>query len=333
MKFDLNKLSGEDAKSLVKSLGTAFQATIQNQQSSSEKYISTLVLDLSIARTRTSPLKISFPFVSLRVEEATDNLSNCRVIPVTIDSYQDDTLLKLNDSLEFDNGISSLYITNTAQTGKTMIIKFYTNARVRSGQLNLSQASAPPMQTIGEAYTPLDGFTSIKMFYINALTATTVSQFSLNASNELNTNHTGNCTINSVNIGTHYKIPLGYTAQLVGCEITADSAMTATNWGIFLSEVADGSTYATESAVLSAPVNVANIIIGGGFNPAIGISTKKMIDNDYFNFGFATGISPSRGNRTFLPGKVVVPIVRTTATGGGSCFVRLAFRLTPIVGT
>ena len=159
--FDLNKLSGEDAKAIVRSLASGFQATIQKQQISSDKLISTLVLDLGVERTRNNPLKISFPFISVRVEEATDSSSFCRMIPVSIDSYQDDCLLQLNDSIEFDNGISNIYITNPIQTGKTMVLKFFTQARVRSGSLVEKSNQATNLITLGRHQVANDGFSFI----------------------------------------------------------------------------------------------------------------------------------------------------------------------------
>ena len=123
--FDVNKLSGEEAKAIVRNLLTPFQANIQRQQVSSEKIIEELVIDLSVERTRANAIKISFPFVSLRVEQASDIQTFCNLIPVDVSEYQKSVQVKLNDSLEFDNGISGLFITHPAQAGKKMVLKFY----------------------------------------------------------------------------------------------------------------------------------------------------------------------------------------------------------------
>ena len=217
--FDLNKLSGDDAKAIVRSLASGFQATIQNQQTSSQKLISTLVLDLSIERTRSSALKISFPFISMRVEEATDVNSSCKIIPTSIDDYQDDTILKLNDSLEFDNGISCVFITNPAQAGKKMIIKFYTSARVRSGSLVLDANTLNNTMTFGKIQSQNDGYTVLLKYDGGSSINGDVLSFA-----EVFPSDAFSKTFDGFRRGL--VVPSGYQARILGFRTTVKTALT-----------------------------------------------------------------------------------------------------------
>jgi hypothetical protein len=325
MQFDLNKMSGDDAKSLVKSLATGFQATIQNQQVSSEKLISTLVLDLSVARSRTNALKVSFPFVSLRVEEASDTLANCRVIPATIDSYQDDTLLKLNDSLEFDNGISSLYITNLAQSGKSMIIKFYTTARVRSGSLVLADNSAITNITLGEATAQNDGLTLLGYVGLAWAAGAIILNSPMTCYNDINI-EAGSFTIGGLT-GGHFKVPNGYTAEVLGAEIDVDTAIGSTGWQLFLSYAIEGETFANTAAFVASPRGVVN------FNgAAFGVQSNKKLHP--LVTGAGGGIAgSSRPKRLFYSDELIIPVMANyVAPITGVAQISILIRLTKNVG-
>lgn len=330
MNFDLNKLTGDDAKAIVRSMAEGFQATIQNQQSSTQKLISTVVLDLGIERTRTNPLKVSFPFVSLRVEEASDTLASCRVIPVTIDSYQDNTLLKLNDSLEFDNGISALFITNEVQAGKSMILKFYTTARVRSGSLVLANNSSPATFQIGDASAQNDGLTQL---ITTSLTGAIPAAGATVLGNVLQSyNNSSGVNIGTVNVGGllggHFKVPIGFSAEIMGVELNVSTAIASTAWAYDFLEVSDGAVFANVAALQASPSGVCNF---GGINYAATTVPLKR----YMNAGAANtnAISPFRGNRVFNSGKVILGIFSNYAgLTTGAFDVRLIIRLTKNVG-
>lgn len=324
--FDLNKLTGDEAKSIVQSLATGFQATIQKQQTSSDKLISTLVLDLSVARTRTNPLKISFPFISVRVESATDIQSNCRIIPVSIDSYQDDTLLKLNDSLEFDNGISNVFITNAAQAGKQMVLKFYTTARVRSGSLVLDQNSSVNNLTIGESTLANDGFTYTMSLILNGIpSASGLVQTFVSAYNN-NSLMNGNVSV-LFPLPNIFKVPMGYTAEITGAEIECGLAFASNIWGIDFNEVDDGSSYADYNALANSNTGKCSI----AFNKVVSVSPpfKAFVRNECFNVEIKSGIK----SRTFREGKcIVVSVYNVAASGTGAAKIYYSIRLTKNVG-
>ena len=130
--FDLNKLATPKLKEDFKKLSKNFETSVEGNRVTSEKTISTLVISLATARTRNNPLEISFPFKSVFVETTTSATTNCNIIPLSNDSYQDEINIKLGDSVDFDYGVSKLFLTNLAQSGASITLKFFTNCIKRS---------------------------------------------------------------------------------------------------------------------------------------------------------------------------------------------------------
>jgi len=335
--FDVNKLTGEDAKAIVRSIATGFQATIQRQQASSEKLISTLTLDLSVERTRATAMKVSFPFISVRVEEATDLNSSCRIIPVSIDTYQDDTLMKLNDSLEFDNGISNVFITNTAQAGKKMVLKFYTQARVRSGSLVLDQNSTPSTFSAGEATSQNDGYTFLlgtEFFSVPATAGTVESMRQITSANDMTFN-TGVVTVNSFPQPKQFKVPAGYTAEVIGSELKIATAY-AQVMTFVLCAVKDGSTYAAANNLVFDNSVVCSSTHNGSYaqsNTPIKMAVSNV--NGYLGQNPGNQVTPNRMKNIFLENEIIFPIIynpgnNIATTGRG--LVMWIVRLTKNVG-
>ena len=286
--FDVNKLSGEEAKAIVRNLLTPFQANIQRQQVSSEKIIEELTIDLSIERTRSNALKISFPFVSLRVEQATDIQTFCNLIPVDISDYQKSAQLKLNDSIEFDNGISGIFITHPAQAGKKMVIKFFTQGRVRSGSVVLDQGSAVSTIYVGDASAPNDGFSHI----INFSGDNTVAGYRRLYANWVNDKSffNGSYRVGVSNRIDMFKVPSGYSAEVLGAEI--DSVAGVTSGGLALVPINDGQVFSAEFDLGAIPF-------------VISVNTACPANTNYLKKFIPVGDTISRPKRIFYENEVI----------------------------
>lgn len=224
--MDLMKMTPDEAKNAIALLNQAFSANIALQQQGSTQEVGEQVIDLSIARTRENALEVSYPFISLRVEQATDGDAFCNCILNTRNDFQKSILLKLNDTLEVDRGIRKVYLHWDAQAGKSMVIKFFTTARVRSGSLVLNQ-KAQTIKTIGDVSAPLDGQFLELVFGIGNIPASSTF-FSLN-----NTfgNHGIFCTstkkyyeettIRETDTPAYiscFRVPSGFQAEIVSAE-------------------------------------------------------------------------------------------------------------------
>lgn len=332
--FDVNKLTGDEAKAIVQSLATGFQATIQRQQVGTEKLISRLEVDLSVARTRANPLKISFPFISVRVEDATDVQASCRIIPVDIADYQDDTLLKLNDSLEFDNGISNVYIINAAQPNKKMVLKFFTTARVRSGSMIIDQTLQSSF-TVGGADSANDGFTVILRSIHNTLG--TNGTFDDQA-------YAGFTGVNDRSFDTGdiydsggsnpiktFQVPMGYTAEIIGIEAIYKNAVGSAAYRQQWVGVPNG-TFFNPSVIYSAQSsNGLERLILAGQPFAQNLFPQRIMDARIWDNKFPV----ERKNRKFTEGQCLVFLKRVT-TNAGAVIIDTEFytmvRLTRNVG-
>lgn len=95
--------------------------------------IQSITLSLDTAVLSTAPRQLSFPFKSVYVSTATDTFVSISLRPITDDTFQSAVSLKLNDSLNFDNVVSSASLYWSAQAGKTVTLIFFTDAEFRSG--------------------------------------------------------------------------------------------------------------------------------------------------------------------------------------------------------
>lgn len=97
--------------------------------------VQTFVLDLSTARTENNPFVIGFPFKSIVFEEASDNTVsvNCKFnsndAGVSVQKYKD------NASVVTDRIFSKAFISHAAQSGKSIRVTVYLNAKYESGAL------------------------------------------------------------------------------------------------------------------------------------------------------------------------------------------------------
>lgn len=121
------------ASAILSKLREAAQASIFEGNTQKPFAIQTLVIDLSVARDVANPFKVSFPFKSVYVQDATDNNVIIQMQPNTNDSFQSTLQLKKNDSLMLGDPIASAFLSWSAQSGKTITLQFFVNAEFRSG--------------------------------------------------------------------------------------------------------------------------------------------------------------------------------------------------------
>lgn len=143
------KFTNEQIQMILNSLNSAFDASIAQAQTNAPKEISELEIDLTEARSRNQALKVSFPFTSVYVEQASDTDTTINLIPNSIDSSANDVILSLRDSMSFDRGIRSAYLYWNAQPNKKIILKFFVTGKFQSGQLILNSNSTVLNASLG----------------------------------------------------------------------------------------------------------------------------------------------------------------------------------------
>lgn len=217
--------SGEQAKLIVQQAMSLFNASIQASQMNTAQAIQEVKLDLSVARDRANPLVISFPFKSLYVEDASDLNCFVRAIPESSDSGQGDVKLSLKDSITHEFGIRKLYLYWPAQSGKLMVLKVFTQAKVSSGQLLLNQNSIPSTMIFGGmASAPNDGFTVIAYGQLGSTVTGGLTRI-LNGSKGINISSFNTASFNITDIASSrarmFVVPEGYEAEILAIKATA----------------------------------------------------------------------------------------------------------------
>lgn len=145
-------MTSEIAKAILMDMKLQRRAEIFDGTTVNPFEVQSLTLDLSTARLSTDPLLIGFPFRSLFMRSATDNSVAVTFRPQTRDSFQSGVDLKLNDSLDFDIQQSGGYLSWAAQSGKSITIVFFVNARFVSGS-QVSQTAGGVAIVDGSSFT------------------------------------------------------------------------------------------------------------------------------------------------------------------------------------
>jgi hypothetical protein len=110
---------------------SAFQGATQKPQ---EVY--SITLNLATAALRSQAFKVSFPFRSVFVESASDPTANVNML---INDFSDDQapfLLQQRDSFALPRRINNAYFFWSAQSGKTITLKFFLTGEFKSGSYN-----------------------------------------------------------------------------------------------------------------------------------------------------------------------------------------------------
>ena len=81
-----------------------------------------ITLALDTARTSSNPLKISFPFVSVFVREATDSTTEISLMPIDngLDRVDSALALRKNDTFDFQATVPGGQLFWAAQSGKSI---------------------------------------------------------------------------------------------------------------------------------------------------------------------------------------------------------------------
>lgn len=124
----------ELAQSLLQEVRDLRNARIFQGNTQKPFKVQKIVLDLSTAKLETNPYKVSFPFQSLYVQEATDSATVIKFKPGTQDSYQSDFNMRSNDSWSSEVPTTEATFFWDAQSNKSITLVFFVDAEFRSGR-------------------------------------------------------------------------------------------------------------------------------------------------------------------------------------------------------
>jgi len=220
--LDLSKMTNGEARAIVMQAQNLFDASIADQQRTSPKEIQNLPLDLSIAKSRNQALKISFPFKSLLVEQATDLNTYVFVIPISNDTGNDPIRMGLKDVYKNEFGFRECYIYWDAQPSKFMILKFFVRSNIENGRLVVDSNTNNNAVSMGAVASSDNGFTyRFKGFAGVTPAATLLSLNSVYPDNKFFDK------FNSDNNGL-IQVPKGYIAKILAFEFNIQTAVTVT---------------------------------------------------------------------------------------------------------
>lgn len=136
------EISNNEARNIIDRTRLDQAAALVLAASNAGFEVKQVTIDLSKARLRTDPYKISIPFQSIFVADASSLSANVNLIVDTIDSVQDPIPLHKKDSMEFPLAKKQAYLYWDAQTSTTITILFFVMGIFRSGSQLVQSTNA-----------------------------------------------------------------------------------------------------------------------------------------------------------------------------------------------
>lgn len=121
----MNRFGKDEARAIVDAIREVPRAVIDYRSQNAPDLFRTITLDLSVARTSSNPFEIGFVFQAAYVEEATDNNAFFFLVPNAVSDGMVGAKMRKNGVLNLDQPSRGLFITNEAQAGKSVTIKFF----------------------------------------------------------------------------------------------------------------------------------------------------------------------------------------------------------------
>lgn len=137
------------AQKMFEQMLSSYKDKIKASQANAGDEIREIVLDLSVARTRENALKVSFPFKSVFVEEASDNNVLIKMIPESDVAGRASINLRLLDAFNTEYGMSSCFLFWDEQPNKRMVLKFFTTSKIESNRMALDLNSTTDQLNVG----------------------------------------------------------------------------------------------------------------------------------------------------------------------------------------
>lgn len=129
----IQSLTRADVVAIIAEATRVERARIADQIANKPFAVQTFTLTLTTEKLRTAPLKLGFPFKSLFIQDASDVYAEISVVIGTNDSLQSAFTMRKNSSIEFDYPQTEANIYWAAQSGKTITVVAFTDAKFRSG--------------------------------------------------------------------------------------------------------------------------------------------------------------------------------------------------------
>lgn len=126
-------MTEELAREVLLSVTRQREAELFQNKSNTPSSVQKIVIPLTTARDAADPYKISIPFRSFWVQDATDTNVSVNIKLLTRDSSADSFTVKKNDVYGHDEMCSEVYLDWAAQSGKTLTIVFFTRGVFSSG--------------------------------------------------------------------------------------------------------------------------------------------------------------------------------------------------------
>lgn len=173
---DLNRFSGQEGRKIVQADQRLDKAFIQDASSQNKNSIRKQVIDLTTAPT--NPLLVAFPFQSVYIMAASDTSATIDLKPISQDENNNYVSLYLKDSMAFNHSINKCYLNWAAQSGKTITLIFFVDAKFQTGSF------------LNQVTSSLDG-SSINDFSQVVLSSTTAAPINVTARNTITIQNQG----------------------------------------------------------------------------------------------------------------------------------------------
>lgn len=241
----------QKAQQLLNSLLSSYDAKVKASQANAVDEIRSFDLDLSKERTRDNPLKVSFPFKTILVEQATDLQTYVNVLPESADQGRGFVRMGLLDSFNTEFGMSNCYLFWNAQPNKKIRIVFFTTSNVSSGRLVIDQTSQISSLKCGHAETAYDGYSFITENLVQGFKSCRIitnatgmlgvgTPFGLSGSSSY---FNGAYTSNGSDYNNAFKVPKGYRLRFLSSEVEYRQALMGDYIDLTVGGVPEGFTF------------------------------------------------------------------------------------------
>lgn len=259
----MERFGKDQARMIVEAIREVPRAVIDYSSQNQPDLFKAITIDLSEERTDSTPLELGFVFMSAYVELASDSLAYCVLKPNANRDGMIGARLSKNGVLNFENPVRGLSITNPAQSGKTMTIKFFLYSNYQPGSIDLDVNSSVNNISVGGAIV---SNASPFIHMSGSLTLTALADASMQytamvAKNVVST------YVSSTNL---FAPPEGYEAVIVGMEVYNYDAMTGARFSINvgIGELLDAAVNAAVITYANRALNFSKLHLIGS-NPYI----------------------------------------------------------------
>lgn len=253
------KFTAKEARLIADALKSNSRSMLAYADQAPSDMLRKVEVDLSIARTHTNPISVSFSAHTVFCATGTDADAVAYVTPYKELDGRTGIPMKMNQVFKCDFPVKGFNITNEAQAGKKLVFYFILYGSVESGSLSIDLNEQVNNINIGNSIAN-NNSEAVHLYTLVNTSSFINSQYnwkSFCAKNKANTMIS--------NPDSVYIVPNGKKLVITGMELFVEGTANITgDWGMF-----------------SLPYNHASVISGADTNPPVGSMNVGYVTSNY----------------------------------------------------